>query len=118
MNPKKIIALWFSCWEEGLIHQLPIADNFIHQSPFGEVEGKEKYIDWVNANKDKFLGYRFEIHDEIYAHQKACIHYTARQGSFQLEVSEWHYMANNKISKIIAHYHIGDIRADRKIDLP
>ena len=54
MNPKKITALWFSCWEEGLIHQLPIADNFIHQSPFGIVKGKEKYIDWVNANKDKF----------------------------------------------------------------
>ena len=82
MNPKKIIALWFSCWEKGLIHQPPIADNFIHQSPFGEVEGKEKYINWVNANKDKFLGYRFEIHDEIYAHQKACIHHTERQGSF------------------------------------
>ncbi len=54
-----------------------------------------------------------------FTHQSsACIHYTARQGSFQLEVSEWHYIANNKISKIIAHYHIGEIRADRKIDLP
>lgn len=61
------------------------------------------------------MGYTFEIHDEIYKEDKACVRYTAVQRDFRLDVSEWYYIKNNLIEEIIAHYYIGAIREDRDL---
>ena len=115
MSAEKLIKEWFNKWEEGDFLNLPLADNFIHTSPFGTIEGKENYLNLVKENKDKFLGYRFKIIDEIYEDFKGCIRYTASQNDFKLDVSEWHYVENNLIKKIIAYYHIGEIQEERKL---
>ena len=73
MNLKELVKKWFEKWEEGDFHELPISKNFKHTSPFGTINGKKEYLDVVEANKDKFLGYRFEIHDEIYDEDAAKI---------------------------------------------
>lgn len=118
MNLKDLVKEWFEKWEEGDFHNLPISENFKHTSPFGTVNGKKDYIDLVKANKEKFLGYRFEIQDEIYAEDKACVRYTAIQGDFRLDVSEWYFAKNDLIVEIVAYYHIGEIRDDRKLSNP
>lgn len=115
MNFKNVTHDWFDKWKKGDFLHLPITEDFIHISPFGTITGKEAYLQLVIDNKDKFLGYDFIIHDEIYDEHKACIQYTAIQGDFKLEVSEWHYFKNQLIHKVIAHYHIGEIREDRKL---
>ena len=70
----------------------------------------------VRDNMDKFLGHQFEIHDTIYDTNKACIHYTAIKGDFRLDVSEWHYIKEDQIYKIVAHYNIeGEISDERKL---
>ncbi|MDN5215159.1 nuclear transport factor 2 family protein [Fulvivirgaceae bacterium BMA12] len=113
---RELVKQWFDKWDQGDFHHLPISDNFKHTSPFGTIEGKKAYIDLVQENKDKFLGYTFEIHDEIYENDSACVRYTARQGEdFKLDVSEWYYAEDNLIRNIMAYYHIGEIREERKI---
>lgn len=95
---------------------LPISNNFKHTSPFGTIDGKKAYLEVVNHNKNKFLNYTFEIHGAIYQTDKACVRYTAKQESdFKLEVSEWYYIKNNLIEKVIAYYHIGEIRKERQL---
>jgi hypothetical protein len=118
MNLKELLRKWFDKWEEGDFYNLPITGNFKHTSPFGTINGKEEYIKLVEANKDQFLGYRFEIHDEIYDKEKACVRYTAIQGDFNLDVSEWYYLKENLIEEIVAYYNIGDISNDRKLSNP
>jgi len=116
MDTKALVKSWFEKWETGDFLDLPLADNFSHTSPFGTIEGKEAYLDLVKANREKFLGYRFEIHDELYEEDRACVRYTAVQGDFKLDVSEWYYFGNGLIEKILAYYHIGEIRDERKLD--
>lgn len=118
MNSKDLIRAWFKKWEDGDFYNLPISENFKHTSPFDVIRGKKEYIKLVEANKDKFLGYRFEIHDEIYDKGKACVRYTAIQGDFRLDVSEWYYTKDDAITEIIAYYHIGEISNDRKLSNP
>ncbi|TAI47822.1 nuclear transport factor 2 family protein [Flagellimonas allohymeniacidonis] len=114
---QKLVKQWFAKWNQGDFHNLPIADNFTHTSPFGTIEGKQAYIALVEANKDKFLGYTFKIHDEMYEEDKACVRYTAQQGEdFKLDVSEWYYRKDNLIGDIVSYYHIGEIQEDRKIE--
>jgi len=115
MDLKKLVKKWFDNWEAGDYYNLPITEGFKHTSPFGTINGKKEYLRLVEENKDKFLGYRFEIHDEIYNKDKACVRYTAIQKDFNLDVSEWYFAGNNLIEEIIAYYHIGEIRDDRKL---
>ena len=113
---KELVASWFDIWESGQFMTLPLADGFKHHSPFGTIEGKQAYLELVNNNRDKFLGYHFEIHDSIYTENSACIRYTAVQGDFKLDVSEWHYAKAWAIHEIYAYYHIGEIKEERQLE--
>ena len=61
---------------------LPIAENFKHTSPYGTLARKKQYMDLVESNRDKFLGNHFEILDEIYDGNKACVRYTVSKRKF------------------------------------
>ena len=116
MNAQKLVAEWFDKWTTGDFHNLPISEDFSHSSPFGSIEGKDAYLKLVKENTDKFLGQTFELHDTLYTEQTACVRYTARQGNdFSLDVSEWYYFKNDLIHRVVAYYHIGDIREERKL---
>lgn len=116
MHAKILVKKWFESWTEGDFHSLPVSDTFKHTSPFGTIHGKKAYLDLIEANRDKFLGYYFKIHDEIYGDDRASVRYTGQQGNdFSLDVSEWYYFKNGLIEEIIAYYHIGEIRDDRKL---
>ena len=116
MDIKTLVKVWFEKWETGDFLNLPISENFKHTSPYGTINGKKAYIDLVEANKDKFLGHRFEIHDEIYEPDRGCVRYTAIQGDFRLEVSEWHYPKDGLVDEIVAYYNIkGEISDERKL---
>ncbi len=118
MNAEKLVKEWFEKWKAGDFFHLPIADHFKHTSPFGTIDGKKAYIDLVQKNKDKFLGYRFDIHDAVYSEERACVRYTARQGKqFKLDVSEWYHLEGDLIVEVFAYYHIGDIQEDRKLKI-
>ncbi|MCX2743325.1 nuclear transport factor 2 family protein [Mangrovivirga sp. M17] len=119
MKLKDLVKQWFKKWETGDYLNLPITENFKHTSPIGTIDGKKDYLALVKENEDKFLGQTFDIHDIIVEKDKACARYTAKQGKeFSLDVSEWYYFKGNLIDKIIAYYHIGEIREDRKLENP
>ena len=118
MELKTLVKEWFDKWREGDFLHLPVSENFKHTSPFGTIDGKKAYLSLVAANQEKFLGYHFEIHDEIYEKDKGCVRYTATQGDFKLDVSEWYFAKDNLIEEIVAYYHIGEVREDRKLENP
>ncbi|MHA2055781.1 MAG: nuclear transport factor 2 family protein, partial [Candidatus Hodarchaeales archaeon] len=95
MELKELVRLWFQKWEEGDIENIPIEENFRHTSPYGIVDGKKSYLSLVEANRDAFLGNHFELHDEIYDQNSACVRYTMRSGDFSMEVSEWFFMGKD-----------------------
>ena len=119
MSSETTSKKWFNDWAKGDFTQLPITADFSHTSPYGTIEGKEDYLRLVDANKDKFLGHKFVIHDAMYSEGKACIRYSALKEDFRLEVSEWHYIKNDLIYKIEAYYNIeGEISEERKLKVP
>lgn len=115
-DPAQLVRDWFHKWEVGEYQHLPITEDFQHTSPFGTISGKENYLQIVRGNEDKFLDHTFKILDEIHGEGKACICYRAIKGEHQLEVSEWHYFQGDLIREIVAHYHIGDIREERRLE--
>ena len=119
MTAELLVRLWFDCWEHGNFEALPIAPEFKHTSPYGTIENRNSYLEIVRANRDKFLGHRFEIHDIFYDSDRVCVRYSALKKNFRLEVSEWHYIKSGMIQEIIAYYNIeGEISEERKLELP
>lgn len=106
MKHQNIVKTWFDNWEEGDFMNLPITEDFRHTSPYGIISGKNEYIKLVDANKEKFLGHRFEIHDELYKNKRACVRYTAFKANFKLDVTEWYVFSEGLIKEIIAYYNI------------
>lgn len=116
MKPQEIVKEWFKVWEEGDFHNIPVTEDFVHVSPYGTINGKETYLNLVETNKDKFLGHRFDIHEELFSEDSACVRYTGIKGEFRLEVSEWYLFKDNLIKRIIAYYNIeGEINEERKL---
>ena len=116
MMSKTLVKLWFQKWETGDFLNLPITDDFTHTSPYGTISGKANYVELVEANKDKFLGHQFELHDELYEGTRACVRYTAIQANFKLEVSEWYKIEAGLIKEIVAYYNIeGEISEERQL---
>lgn len=118
MRSKELVEHWFKIWEVGNFQDMPVSDDFVHVSPYGSISPKSTYMQLVNDNLDKFLGHRFEIHDAIYEENKACVQYSAIKDDFRLEVTEWHYIKDDLICKIVAYYNIeGEISEDRQLKI-
>ncbi|WP_459211171.1 nuclear transport factor 2 family protein [Aquimarina rhabdastrellae] len=116
---KEIVAEWFNIWEEGDFYKLPLSEDFIHTSPYGVIEGKKKYLDIVSDNKEMFLGNRFKILDAIYDENKASVRYIMESSNAFLNVSEWLYIKEGKISAIISYYNKEEEKkAGRGITIP
>lgn len=107
MASEDLVRAWFENWEDGDFRAIPVTDDFEHISPFGTISGRQEYLDVVEANQDQFLGFRFDIHDEIYDDGKACVRYTARKGEFSLDASEWFFGDKTGIQRIISYYNVG-----------
>ena len=118
MNIGELVHTWFELWKGGDFESLPLAEKFMHTSPYGRVEGKETYLDLARANKDAFTGNTFEIHDTLFGHHHACVRYTMVSSTGTLEVSEWIYEEDGLIIEIIAYYNLAEERkAGRGIEI-
>lgn len=119
MKTKELVKSWFDTWERGDFHNLPVSEDFVHISPYGTIEGKSNYLELVEANEKQFLGHRFKILDGLYENNRACVRYLAIKQDFEMEVSEWYYLGEKSINKIVAYYNIeGEINEDRKLPNP
>jgi hypothetical protein len=113
MTTEALVHTWFKIWEDGNFEDLPISDDFTHISPYGNITRKANYLNLVTANKDQFLGHTFELLDTIFQENKACIRYIAHHKDSKLEVTEWHYINNEKINKVVAYYNIETERIEK-----
>ena len=44
---ERLARVWIDGWIAGKPDEIPLASNFTHSSPFGVVEGRENYLEWV-----------------------------------------------------------------------
>lgn len=116
MTIKELVDRWFEIWIIGDFENLPLSDTFKHTSPYGTFQ-KNEYLKLIAANKDKFLGNKFDFHDLIIASNKACVRYTVSKDDFSMEVTEWHYAKDGLLDEIIAYYNIeGEINTERQLN--
>ncbi len=46
-DAKRLAREWIEIWDRGEPRALPLADEFVHVSPFGRIEGRGRYLEVV-----------------------------------------------------------------------
>ena len=105
-----VIKQWLSCWETGILDDLPILDDFRHTSPFGTIETKKRYLEIVEKNKSDFLGNTLTVIDQILEGNKVCVQFEQRNANtgLRMVVCEWYTLEGDCIKDIRSFYNIGD----------
>ena len=104
------VVRWFTCWNSGVIDDLPITDDFRHTSPFG-IETKSRYLQIVNKNRESFLGNELTILKHIVDGDEVCVQFRQTREDdpgFEMTVCEWYVLEGDRIREIRSFYNIGD----------
>lgn len=101
---KKIIDSWFDAFRQKDISKLELAEDFVHASPFGEIKGREAYLNLVRENEEAFFSPVIEIIDVIENGDKFAVRYLVNGNP----ACDCIYVRNDKISAIYAYYHLGE----------
>ena len=109
-NLHPVLEKWFSCWRNGNVEDLPIADDFIHTSPFGTIESKSRYMEIVLKNKKDFLGNSLNVTRQIREGNQVCVQFEQKNENTGLEmvVCEWYHIEGSQIKEIRSFYNIGN----------
>lgn len=97
---------WFGAFREKDISALDnlLAEDFVHSSPFGEIKGRQAYLDLVRSNEEAFFSPVIEILDVLECGEK----FAARYLMNGTPACDCIYVRHGQISKIYSYYHLGE----------
>jgi hypothetical protein len=101
---RQLVDSWFGAFQERDISMLQLADDFVHSSPFGEIEGREAYLELVAGNPEAFFGPELEVLDVIEDRDKYAVRYLVNGNP----ACDCIYTKGDKITKIHSYYHHGE----------
>jgi hypothetical protein len=101
---RELVDAWLDAFRSKDISKLKLAEGFIHTSPFGEIRGREVYLDMVRENYDAFFSKTIEVVDVIGSGNKFAVRYQVDDAP----ACDCIYVEDGQISKICSYYHFGD----------
>ena len=101
---RKFVDGWFDAFRERDISKLHLAEDFVHTSPFGEIRGRQAYLDLVAAYPEAFFSPIIEILDVFESEDKFAVRYLVDGNP----ACDCIYVENELISKIYSYYHYGE----------
>lgn len=100
---RDIVDAWFDAFREKDISKLNLAEDFVHTSPFGEIKGREAYLELVRKNAEAFFGPTIEILDVIEGGDRFAVRYLVDGNP----ACDCIYVQGGEISEIYSYYHVG-----------
>ena len=100
---RKLVDSWFDAFRKRDITLLQLAEDFVHTSPFGEIKGRQVYLDLVRENEEAFFSPTLEILDVIGDGEKFAVRYLVNKNP----ACDCIYVQDGQISKIYSYYHVG-----------
>jgi hypothetical protein len=103
-NKSEILArAWIEGWNTGKPDDIPLAENFTHSSPFGEVKGREKYLEWVKPLATKNVA-ALKIIKILGDETEAAVWFEMNTPGGLIRVVDWIKTFNNEIISIASFY--------------
>ena len=104
-----LARIWIESWNEGTPDLIPLAKNFTHTSPFGRVEGRREYLDWVKPLADQNVT-NLRILRTLSNSNEATIHFEMETPNGLVQVCDWVVVEAGQITEIHSFYDATDLR--------
>ncbi len=101
---RKVVDDWFDAFRAKDISKLKLAETFVHASPYGEIRGREAYLNLVRENTEAFFSPTITILDIIEDGSKFAVRYLVDNNP----ACDCIYVQDGLISEIFSYYHIGE----------
>lgn len=103
---RQLVDDWFDAFRNKDISILDraLAEEFVHTSPFGEIKGRQAYLDLVRANGEAFFSPKITILDVLACGERFAARYLVDDNP----ACDCIYTKNGQISKIYSYYHLGE----------
>lgn len=101
---RNLVDAWFEAFREKDISKLELAEDFVHTSPFGEIKGRQVYLDLVRENSEAFFSPTIKILDVFESGDKFAVRYLVDENP----ACDCIYIQDGQISKIFSYYHVGE----------
>lgn len=102
-SAETLARVWITCWNEGTPDDIPLAENFVHTSPFGRVEGREKYLAWVKPLAKQNVT-ELRILRTLAGPNEAVIHFEMQTPKGTIQVCDWVVVEDGQIREIHSFY--------------
>lgn len=101
---REIAESWLAAFQSRDISKLVLADDFVHTSPFGEIRGKNAYLDLVRANEEAFFSNTIKVIDFLDGDDRFAVRYLVGN----MAACDIIYVRDGKIAEVFAYYHYGE----------
>ena len=101
---REIAESWLVAFQAKDISLLRLADDFVHTSPFGEVRGKEFYLELVRANEDAFFENSIDVIDFLDCGDRFAVRYVVGE----MQACDVIYVRGERIAEVYSYYHFGE----------
>ena len=98
-----LARLWIEAWNEGAPDRIPLAESFVHTSPFGRVAGRETYLEWVKPLAAQNVT-TLTIRRVLASGDSAAIHFEMTTPKGPVEVCDWVVVSDGEIQEIHSFY--------------
>ena len=100
----EVVNGWFEAFRLRDLSKLKLAEDFVHASPYGEINGRETYLNLVNENSEAFFSPVIEILDVLECGDRYAVRYLVNQNP----ACDCIYVQEDQISRIYSYYHVGE----------
>lgn len=101
---RKLVDAWFDAFRNKDLSLLELAEDFVHTSPFGEIRGRQTYLDLVRDNAKAFFSPEIEIVDVLACGEKYAVRYLVDGNP----ACDCIYVRDARIARIYSYYHVGE----------
>jgi ketosteroid isomerase-like protein len=101
---RELVDSWFDAFRERDLSKLHLAQDFVHTSPFGEIQGRDAYLDLVRDNLEAFFSPTLEIIDVLESGDRFAVRYLVNGNP----ACDCIYVEDGQISRIYSYYHYGE----------
>ena len=101
---REIAESWLVAFQAKDISLLQLADDFVHTSPFGEVRGKDVYLELIRANEDAFFENSIDVIDFLDCGDRFAVRYVVGE----MRACDVIYVRDERIAEVHSYYHFGE----------
>ncbi len=104
MDNRQIAESWLQAFRQRDLSGLALAEDFVHTSPYGEIQGRQAYLDLVRQYEEAFFRSTLQVQDLFGSGEKYAVRYLVDGNP----ACDCIYIQEGRIWKIFSYYHLGE----------